>query len=69
MDIDFVVLWVDGNDPEWQKEKAKYQGKSLNDSIKIKICKAPYTIGIVRQKQHSFFDTLRNKLLWGADRR
>ena len=32
MDIDFVVLWVDGNDPEWQKEKAKYQGKSLNDS-------------------------------------
>lgn len=23
--IDFVVTWVDGNDPEWQKEKAKYQ--------------------------------------------
>ena len=45
------------------------KSKSLNDSIKIKICKAPYTIGIVRQKQHSFFDTLRNKLLWGADRR
>lgn len=22
--IDFVVMWVDGNDPEWQKEKAKY---------------------------------------------
>ena len=26
MDIDFVVLWVDGNDPEWRAEKAKYQG-------------------------------------------
>ena len=25
MDIDFVVLWVDGNDPAWQAEKAKYQ--------------------------------------------
>lgn len=24
--IDFVVTWVDGNDPEWQKEKAKWQG-------------------------------------------
>lgn len=23
--IDFVVLWVDGSDPEWQKEKNKYQ--------------------------------------------
>lgn len=25
MDVDFVVLWVDGNDPEWIKEKKKYQ--------------------------------------------
>lgn len=32
MDIDAVVLWVDGNDPEWQKEKAKYQGVELDDS-------------------------------------
>ena len=23
--IDFVITWVDGNDPEWQAEKAKYQ--------------------------------------------
>lgn len=32
MDIDFVVLWVDGNDPAWQAEKAKYQGETLDDS-------------------------------------
>ena len=32
MDIDIVVLWVDGNDPEWQAEKAKYQGNSLTDA-------------------------------------
>ena len=32
MDIDFVVLWVDGNDPAWRAEKAKYQGKTLDDS-------------------------------------
>lgn len=24
--IDLVVLWVDGNDKEWQKDKAKYTG-------------------------------------------
>ena len=23
--IDFVVMWVDGSDPEWQKEKSKYK--------------------------------------------
>ena len=22
--IDFVIIWVDGNDPEWQKEKRMY---------------------------------------------
>ncbi len=32
MDIDFVVLWVDGSDSIWQAEKAKYQGKTLDDS-------------------------------------
>ena len=25
-DIDFVIPWVDGNDPVWQSEKAKYKG-------------------------------------------
>ena len=35
MDIDFVVLWVDGNDPEWQAEKAKYQGKTPDDSNSV----------------------------------
>lgn len=28
--IDFVIAWVDGNDPKWQEEKAKYQGKQLS---------------------------------------
>ena len=32
MDIDVVVLWVDGNDPDWQAEKAKYQRKTVDDS-------------------------------------
>lgn len=29
--IDFVIAWVDGNDPEWQKEKRKYLAEFLND--------------------------------------
>ena len=24
--IDFIITWVDGNDPEWQAEKAQYKG-------------------------------------------
>ena len=29
-DIDFVVLWVDGSDPAWLEEKAKYTGSSMD---------------------------------------
>ncbi len=31
MDIDFVVSWVDGNDPAWQAEKAKYRPNAGSD--------------------------------------
>ncbi len=27
-EIDFVVMWVDGDDPDWQAEKAKYAGRT-----------------------------------------
>lgn len=26
-DIDLVYLWVDGNDPKWQKKKSIFTGK------------------------------------------
>ena len=26
--IDFVILWVDGNDPAWREEKEKYSPKT-----------------------------------------
>lgn len=29
--IDFVLPWVDGNDPEWRKRKAEYAGGVLSD--------------------------------------
>lgn len=32
IDIDVVVLWVDGTDPEWQIEKAKYRTNKEDDS-------------------------------------
>jgi len=35
MDIDFVITWVDMNDPKWKEEFAKYAGKidNTNNSI------------------------------------
>ena len=30
--IDFVIIWVDGNDKQWQEEKAKYDGKTVTNA-------------------------------------
>lgn len=35
MGIDFVILWVDGNDPKWQSEKSKYDPKVNDDSNSV----------------------------------
>ena len=32
MDIDFVIFWVDGNDPAWRKKKAQYKGTDVQNS-------------------------------------
>ena len=29
-DIDFVIFWVDGSDPEWQARRAQYAGEDLS---------------------------------------
>lgn len=36
---------------------------------RLKIRKAPFKVKTIRLKDHSFFSTLRNKLMWGADKR
>lgn len=35
-EIDFVIAWVDGSDPEWRKEKCKYSGEPDFDSREIR---------------------------------
>lgn len=45
------------------------RSESLYEDTPVVIQTAPHRIRIVRRADHSFFDTLRNKLLWGADKR
>lgn len=40
---------------------------SCSESTKIRISLAPYTIKIVKRFDHHFFETLREKMMWGAD--
>lgn len=35
MEIDFVLIWVDMNDPEWKKEFARYSGQTAAESNSV----------------------------------
>lgn len=41
----------------------------MNQHTKIYIAKADFTIKTVELAHHSFFNTLKNKLMWGIDKR
>lgn len=41
----------------------------LTTQSHLHLSKADYTVGVVRQLDHTFYDTLRNKLMWGRDGR
>ncbi len=41
----------------------------IESSFELRISKAPYKIKTLRLKGHEFYNTLRSKLMWGADKR
>lgn len=41
----------------------------LTTQYQLRLCKAEHRVAVVRQKSHSFYDTLRTKLMWGVDKR
>jgi len=41
----------------------------LNESTRLQISKADFTIKVLKQPNHTFFDNLKNKLMWGVDKR
>jgi NAD+ kinase len=45
------------------------RSKVLELETKLKITKADFTVKVVKQLNHTFFDTLKNKLMWGVDKR
>jgi len=45
------------------------RSKILEHTTKLRIRKADYTVKIIKQLNHTFFDTLKNKLMWGVDKR
>ncbi len=43
------------------------RSEPCQENTELTICRADYTIKVVKRFNHIFFDTLRNKMMWGAD--
>ena len=43
------------------------RSESCKETTRLHISRAEYSIKVVKRYNHIFFDTLRNKLMWGAD--
>lgn len=41
----------------------------IDDQLELILSRAPFTLQTIRLKDHTFYQTLRNKLMWGADPR
>jgi len=46
---------------------SRFKSVPINTTFQIK--KTPHTISLIRLKNHTFLNTLRNKLMWGIDKR
>lgn len=63
-----ITLHVEGRGQHFLVSvDSKSEPVYFTESLRIK--KAPFKVKTIRLKGHSFFSTLRNKLMWGVDKR
>jgi NAD+ kinase len=41
----------------------------VNNTIEMEICKANFCLNVLKLDNHEYFQVLRNKLMWGQDKR
>ncbi|MCP4311364.1 MAG: NAD kinase [Bacteroidetes bacterium] len=67
-DTAVLQLSVDSRDPQFQLSMDSHS-IDLDVGTTVTICKAEETLKMIRIENISFYSTLRNKLMWGADKR
>jgi len=67
-DKDELTLRVEGRD---EKYIASVDSKSviLSNKTEVRVKRAEFKINILKLEGHSYYSTLRNKLMWGVDKR
>jgi NAD+ kinase len=63
-----VELEVEGRNPNFLLSLDS-RSENIQSFGKLKIKKANFLFSLVKLENHDFLSTLRNKLMWGADKR
>ena len=63
-----ITLKIEGRSEEFLCSMDS-RSVTIDDSIILEITKAPYTIDIIQTEDQNFLNTIRNKMLWGIDKR
>lgn len=65
---DTVTLMVEGRSKKFLVSLDS-RSQIVSPQVKLKIKKADFSLHLVKLQSHDFLSTLRNKLMWGADKR
>jgi len=63
-----ILLKVEGRSPQYLAS-LDARTKSFNESAELRIRKGDFKISLVRFDNQHFFDVIREKLMWGVDKR
>jgi len=65
---DIVTLKIESRSSHFLMSVDSYS-ESMSSSVGVKLKKANFSISLVKLQNHDFLSALRNKLLWGVDKR
>jgi len=63
-----ITLKIDGRDSNFLTSLDS-RSAVFENSVHLRIKKADFSVQVIELNKHSFFTTLRNKLMWGVDKR
>ncbi len=63
-----ITLKVEGRSPHYLASLDS-RTETIDSSIEITVQKADFYINLIKLENQNFFNTIRNKLLWGLDKR
>ncbi len=63
-----ITLKVEGRDTKFLASLDS-RSEVFEESVQLRVKKADFSINVIKLPEYSFFTTLRNKLMWGLDKR